>query len=346
MAIISSAFLLLCCFLTLLTSPPASAASLPAKPSVGVITVGNPIGPIVAYLENTGEFGFINGTDAGTWNVTSEWMALFDVILYFSNNDLPQPDTFGNHLANYLDEGGAVVTGLFQIQTCCPGSIAGGRFASEYQVIVPNVKDANPDVTYVGDIYFPQHPVMQEFLNFTTAATNPPMAHMVFANNSLEPNSYILGRFLDNTYLVAVRDSVGPGKRNRVDIGYWPFAAFESNATGAKTIVVQALLYALSSPYISWPSQSTTCTVPSVANYLPSVLGLSVVSQKPAALSTVQSGQTTTMSFTVNLPGPTVMSGSIALTCPGSSPSSSPSPHSNAASRTSNLLLERILLWI
>jgi len=304
------------------------------KPSVGIIVAGDSSVLIIQGLEQSGLFGVINATDAFISNVTSEWMKQFDVLLYFSDYALLSPDTFGNHLADYLDAGGAVVTGVFQTQTCCAQTIAGGRFAEEYQVLVPNVHDANDDTTYVGDVYFPQHPIMQNLANFSTVKG---LSHMVFANNSLEPNSYILSRFRDDTYIAVVRDAVGPSKHNRVDLGFWPSPAFDQNITGAINIVIQSLLYALGPAYISWPANVTSCTIPEISSFLPNVTGLSVVSQSPAASTILKVGQTSTLSFSVKLPGPSVFTGNLEVQCPTGS--------SSAASRTLTTV-EAIKSWI
>lgn len=238
-----------------------AATTRASKPSVGVIVSDCSNGTlhdgdvVVAGLITSGQFSKVDHINACFESVTSTWMKLHDVLLYYTDYDLPDPVSFGNQLADYLDGGGAVVTALFQVQTCCSGSIAGGRFASDYQVIIPTVTaDTNAASTWVGDINFPQHPIMQHFTNFTTvlAAGSQFMWHMVFANNSLEPNSYILSRFQDNTYIVVVRDSVGPGKKNRVDLGFFPDDAFDYiqgvNQPGAQKIVIQSLLYAVGDP--------------------------------------------------------------------------------------------------
>jgi len=290
-----------------------SSATSTSKPSLGIITCYDFWPEIVyQYLSTCGSFSYVNQTDASKKNVTLEWMQQFDVILYFSNSGLFDPEYFGNTLAAYLDAGGAVVTGVYQLQTCCPDTIATGRFLTDYQVIGPDVHDTNDAPTAVGSIYFPNHPIFHNFNNFST---NLDLFHLVYPNASLAPNSYILARFQDNTFTAAVRDAVGPGGRNRVDLGWWPSAAFHHNVTGAIQFTVEALLYAVGPGYMTVPSSLVSCSVPNAYDLFPTIEGLSLAFQYPLPGSSVPFNSTITMSFSVNLPGPSMINGSLTIDC-------------------------------
>jgi len=85
-------------------------------------------------------------------------------------------------------------------------------------------------------------------------------------NATLSTGGYVVARYNTGSVLAAVKDSLGPKHVNRVDLALWPLAPINYGRLPFDymqydQLIVQSLLYTLSTPCMSPP------LVPSPCNY-------------------------------------------------------------------------------
>jgi len=200
------------------------------------------------------------------------WLQQYDALLMFSNFEWINSTAVCANVANYLDQGGRVVTGLFSTFTNegSPGTVCSdGEFNSTYLVIVPEIGDDT--YTYgtdsLGTVYRPTHAIMQGISNFTYDNVWEPVPPQ-----QLVGNSYLVADWKSGAVMVAARDGVGPYSRSRVDLGFWPAPGEDYPDAGAcpwtnttsgacpqlQQLVINALNYTLRDYTSPSPSPAST----------------------------------------------------------------------------------------
>jgi len=284
--------------------------------------------------------------DAGVGNPSAAFLRGFDATLVWSDYGWVNQTELGDLLADYLEnDDGRVVTAVYDSVTCCPASVIRGRWDPLYRVVLPqgDVKNKE-DASLETPPPFPNHPVAQSVTGGWTIPKSV-LDHLL-PNATFHAGSYRIFDFTDGSPVVIARDGVGPFKRNRIDLGWWPSPEEAggdvpwndtSNAAGQALLkmTVQSLLYVLSNDSYLCGGTFQVClettTVPDLQSYLPTVdpdflaTNFTVTSQTPAAGATYTSG--TQLTFTVSTDSGGLISCSVVLTtnttpCPSSSASS------------------------
>lgn len=202
----------------------------------------NLITDVQTYLMNTGKFNVVD-----TENNTTPTLATlrnYDAVLVWADGSLN--DTVGDTLAAYIDEGGGVVSAVFNLFESW--GITGTRFNTEYLLL--NLGDYTySGTTTLGTVYDAGHPIMDG----VTSLTNP---NEFRSNNAtMTAGSEVIAEWSDGLPLVVVKENLGPGNARRADINIFPPSStirsdFWDASTDGDILLANALL---------WVSQTCDC---------------------------------------------------------------------------------------
>jgi hypothetical protein len=190
---------------------------------------------VQTYLMNTGMFNLVDTEINST--PTLETLRNYDAILVWADNSLD--DTVGDTLAAYIDEGGGVVSAVFNLFT--GWGIEGTRFNTDYLLL--NLGNfASGATTTLGTVYDANHPIMEG----VTSLTNP---NEYRSNNAtMTTGSEVIAEWSDGLPLVVVKENLGPANARRADINIFPPSStirgdFWDASTDGDIILANALLW-------------------------------------------------------------------------------------------------------
>jgi hypothetical protein len=220
---------------------------------------------VQTYLMNTGMFNLVDTEINST--PTLETLRNYDAILVWADNSLD--DTVGDTLAAYIDEGGGVVSAVFNLFT--GWGIEGTRFNTDYLLL--NLGNyASGATTTLGTVYDANHPIMEG----VTSLTNP---NEYRSNNAtMTTGSEVIAEWSDGLPLVVVKENLGPANARRADINIFPPSStirgdFWDASTDGDIILANALL---------WVSKTCDCADVVVDND-PGICGAVVNYTEPTA---------------------------------------------------------------
>lgn len=168
---------------------------------------------VQAKLQATGQFDVVDiyNISAGTPTLTD--LQAYDAVLTFTDGSASNSVLMGDNLAAYIDGGGGVVNCVFANASV---PIDGNFNTSTYQVVVPSGQNQNTQLT-LGTVLDPSHPVMQG-VNSLDGGT----ASYVSTSTTLAPGASTIAQWNNGSWLVAVKENVGPAKSRRVDLNLYP----------------------------------------------------------------------------------------------------------------------------
>jgi hypothetical protein len=190
-------------------------------------------------LIETGQFSVVGLFRAESATPSLAELQSYDAVLVWSENSFANTTTIGDNLADYIDGGGAVITGHFSLNT----SLAiGGRLATDYQLIAPGATTTGNVI--LGTINFPDHPIMNKVSSFDGGVSS-------FRSNGAVVSGTVIAEWSDGLPLIVVQENVGPAATKRVDLNFWPTSAdgYPSNwvsTTDGTRIMANAILWTLS----------------------------------------------------------------------------------------------------
>jgi hypothetical protein len=220
---------------------------------------------VQTYLMNTGKFNVVDTEIYST--PTLETLRNYDAILVWADGNLN--DTVGDTLAAYIDEGGGVVSAVFNLFT--GWGIEGTRFNSEYLLLNLGTY-AYGGTTTLGTVYDTGHPIMDG----VTSLVNP---NEFRSNNAtMTAGSEVIAEWSDGLPLVVVKENLGPANARRADINIFPPSStirhdFWDAATDGDILLANALL---------WVSKTCDCADVVVEND-PGICGAIVNYDTPTA---------------------------------------------------------------
>jgi hypothetical protein len=189
---------------------------------------------VQTYLMNTGMFNLVDMEIFTT--PTLETLRNYDAILVWADGSLN--DTVGDTLAAYIDEGGGVVSAVFNLFT--GWGIEGTRFNTDYLLL--NLGSyASGAITTLGTVYDSNHPIMDG----VTSITNP---NEYRSNNAtMTTGSEVIAEWSDGLPLVVVKENLGPANARRADINIFPPSStirsdFWDASTDGNILLANALL--------------------------------------------------------------------------------------------------------
>ena len=164
---------------------------------------------VQTYLMNTGMF---NVVDIINYDIpTLPTLRHYDAILVWTDGSID--DTIGDTLAAYIDEGGGVVSAVFNLFV--GWGIEGTRFNTDYLLL--NLGAYSSDVTTtLGTVHDPNHPIMDlvsTLSNSTSYRSN---------NATMTTGSVVIAEWSDGLPLVVVKENLGPANARRADINLFP----------------------------------------------------------------------------------------------------------------------------
>ena len=157
----------------------------------------------------------------------------YNAVLTYANSFYPDPAGLGNVMADYLESGGSIVTGVFDSQTPMTG-----RFESEgYYCYAPIRDDAG--IYSAGSLgaFDASSPLMENVTSFST--TNFRMG-----NVPADPGATVVASYGDGQILVIECEEAGA---QRVDLGFFPpgpgFGVWDPSTSDGDDMMRNALLY-------------------------------------------------------------------------------------------------------
>ena len=167
------------------------------------------VADVQTYLMNTGMFNVVDMANNTTPTLAT--LRNYDAILVWADNSLD--DTIGDTLAAYIDEGGGVVSAVFNLFT--GWGIEGTRFNTDYLLL--NLGNyASGATTTLGSVYDAGHPIMDG----VTSLVNP---NEYRSNNAtMTAGSVVVAEWSDGLPLVVVKENLGPANARRADVNIFP----------------------------------------------------------------------------------------------------------------------------
>lgn len=175
---------------------------------------------VKAKLLASGTFALVDTMNATVRTPTLADLNKYDAVLVWSDMYagsfyFADPAGLGNALADYVDNGGGVVTAVYAMATDYYQCKVTGRFDSDdYWVIEPGTSNnGSHDALVLGSVEVPNHPIMRGVSSFIGNHS------MRIVNGSIASNATLVASWSDGSPLVAVRTVNGV---RRVDLGFMP----------------------------------------------------------------------------------------------------------------------------
>ena len=127
----------------------------------------NRISDVQNKLVSTGRFSKVDVFNAVSGTPTLDYVRLYDAVLIWRNNSFSDGTALGNILADYVDNGGGVVTALFEIS----GNSLGGRWRNDNYRVFSVGQHTNSSNISLGTIEQPNHPIMKGVSSFKGRST-------------------------------------------------------------------------------------------------------------------------------------------------------------------------------
>ncbi len=186
----------------------------------------------------TGFFKAVDVYDLTIVTPTLEQMKGYYAILVYTDDNIVNPTTFGDNLANYVDAGGGVVAAVF-----ATASIPiEGRFNTDNYWAIQWTDQQEDTQETLGTIFVPDHPIFNGVTSFDggTASYRP-------SADSLHPDATRIANWTGPGNIPLIATRVINGVR-RVDLGFYPPSndsrdAFCIKTTDGARIMANALLW-------------------------------------------------------------------------------------------------------
>lgn len=241
------------------------------KPDVLIVHSSNYAWDVPIKLASSGQFDAISLFDARTATPTLATLRTFDAVLVFSDAQFLDPVTLGNNLADYVDDGGGVVSAAFSISSSYPIT---GRWTSGYACIVANstiapLAPSSLDLASIPDQY---HPILLGVGSFSGGSRS---FHM--SQNNVASGATIVARWTDASVLAAIGPLPG-----RADLNFYPPSAdarpdLWSTSTDGTKLMVNALLYVCRPRVLIAAAPSTAAWIDNVRSTLKAAQVLGII---------------------------------------------------------------------
>lgn len=203
-------------------------------------------------LAGSGQFATVTVINAGATTPTLADLNQFDAVMVWSNLAFADATTLGDNLADYVDGGGSVVVAVFANSSTSTGRALAGRWQTGNYEIIPTASGNTTGAATIGTIDDSGHPIMAGVSTFAGGSSS-----FRPTTTSLPVEATRVAAWDDGSTLVAERnDKVG----RRIDLGFYPpsdvvQADFWDSTTNGDDLLVNAMLYATTSPLVPSSSQ-------------------------------------------------------------------------------------------
>ncbi len=184
---------------------------------------------VQSYLSFLRIFTEVVIIDAAQSTPTASELSAFDAVLVWADNGFDDPVALGNHLADYVDQGGGVVVAAVSFDEPSPfdpDTVEGRFFDQDYYVIQPGVDNTDEGRRILGMIQDANHPILT---GVASIDGGPKSFHS--PTNTLTSGSTPIA-FWDNGDILVATKTINQARRadinlfppsGRLDTDLWPF---------------------------------------------------------------------------------------------------------------------------
>jgi hypothetical protein len=219
-------------------------AAYPDLPRVAVVG-GTGSDEVAAKLMATGSFHSVGVLSNSVGTPTLAELRAHEAVLVWAGNPLSDATTFGNNLADYVDQGGGVVTAQYANTTLFR---IGGRFDTQnYWAIQPAAGITGNGPQGLGTVLVAAHPILAGVSTFdggSLSARPGPTA-------VLHPQAVRVANWTGSGTPPLVATRVMSGGARRVDLGLYPPSSdaspnFWTSTTDGARLMANAVLWTMS----------------------------------------------------------------------------------------------------
>ncbi|WP_394772788.1 glycine-rich protein [Flavobacterium sp.] len=187
----------------------------------------------------TGAFTSVDIFDANNGTPDMALLANYQALLVWTDNTVNDPTLMGDNLAQYINNGGGVVSMTFDIASA---PILGAFNTDAYRCLMPD-NQIDGSMESLGTIYDATHPIMKNVLSF-----NGGDASFRSNSNTLATGAVRIADWTDGSPLVIIKENVGLLKVRRADLNFFPPSTdsrsdFWDNTTDGNLLMKNALLW-------------------------------------------------------------------------------------------------------
>ncbi|HYC83936.1 MAG TPA: S8 family serine peptidase [Chryseosolibacter sp.] len=118
---------------------------------------------VVDKLYSTGKFASVSYISVGSYTPTLSEVSAFDAVLIFTAFDYADKVTLGNVMADYVDNGGGVVSAIFEVTDCCNYRLL-GRWYDEHYYLIDHSTTQSGSRQYLGS--YVASPILEGVASF------------------------------------------------------------------------------------------------------------------------------------------------------------------------------------
>lgn len=191
-------------------------------------------------LMATGEFAQVDWINPRNSTPTLATLLNYDAVLVWSDASYADSITLGNNLADYVDEGGGVVVGVWAVTNYSTSLTLQGRWTSGPYQVMMNDAWYTTGTSSLGAVHDPAHPIMQGVGSFSGGSSS-----YRGVGTNINAGAYRLADWTDGNILIAVKDDA---PSPRVDVNIFPPSSasrsdFWQTSTDGDTMLANALVY-------------------------------------------------------------------------------------------------------
>lgn len=190
-----------------------------------------------AFLEAYPDLETVDIFDVSIGTPTLSQLAQYDVVIVWSNYEFFDPDLLGDHLADYIDQGGKVIMSAFAWYG--GGNSIGGRFSFDAYSPLASLNLGNHYSDASLGTYQPLHPIMRGI----TAISD---YHRDYV--TLSPGAELIASWDDDEEFVATKENVIAINSYFGDNPFW--------AGDIPTLVHNSIIYLVGGGEIPWLSET------------------------------------------------------------------------------------------
>lgn len=194
---------------------------------------------VQSKLGATGAFSSVDVFDANSGTPSMALLANYESVLVWTDDNVDDPTLMGDNLANYIDNGGGVVSMTFDLAGI---SVLGAFNTDAYRCLIPQ-STSSGSLESLGTIYDATHPIMKDVVNFNGGSSS-------YRGNSqtLASGAVRVADWTDGSPLVIIKENVGLLKTRRADLNFFPPSStsrsdFWDDATDGSLLMKNALLW-------------------------------------------------------------------------------------------------------
>jgi len=217
---------------------------------------------VIYKLNSTGKFASVTLFDGRYATPTLSQLSSYDAVLVYNNMNFFAEVEMGDVIADYIDAGGGVVTGLFTISGFGGMHITSKFYTKNYNLISKTVPSdcCNGNLTLVKNN--PNHPILNGVISFNGGYNS----YTSQIGATVKNTSSVIASWNDNRPLVVLDDNIGQSHVKRVDLNFWPTSSdgsidgWDASTDGA-LLIANSLLYVCNGlvPTFSNPGPITIC---------------------------------------------------------------------------------------